>query len=105
MAYFNLGKLHEKSGNRPAQLEAWQQAVVSNPGFAEGHFFLAKLYLDLHQLDDAIRSAKRGLVQQTSGEWTPLGHFVLSDAYAAQGRRAEAAAEQALGRRLAGKKK
>ena len=39
---------------------AWD-AVTSNPSFAEGHLFLAKLYLDLNQLENAIGSARRGL--------------------------------------------
>ncbi|MGH9143634.1 MAG: sulfatase-like hydrolase/transferase [Vicinamibacterales bacterium] len=101
MAQFNLGKVYEKTGNRQGQLEAYQDAVVSNPSFAEGHLFLAKLYLDLQQFDAAARSARRGLELQPEGPWAPLGHFVLGDVYSAQGHRDQAAAEVARGRRLA----
>ena len=46
MAQFNLGKAYEQLGNRNEQLSAYKAAVESNPDFAEGHLFLAKLYLD-----------------------------------------------------------
>ena len=33
-----------------------------NPSFAEGHLFLAKVYLDLEQnLDEAVRLARKGI--------------------------------------------
>src|SRR5947208_13251016 len=83
--------------------DADRGAVLSNPRFAEGHLFLAKLSLDLGKLDEAIDSARRGLELQPAGEWAPLGHFVLADALAAQGRR-EAAAREAEGRRLAARR-
>jgi len=101
MAQFNLGKLYEKKGDGAAQLEAYVAALASNPDFAEGHLFLAKLYLDSHRLDEAITSARRGLALQPAGEWAPLGHYVLADAFAAQGRRDEAVREMAEARRLA----
>jgi choline-sulfatase len=104
MAQFNLGKLYERRGDRAAQLRAYRSAVQSNPRFAEGHLFLAKLYLDLRTLDGAIESARRGLELQPAGEWAPLGHFVLADAFAARGLREAAAREAAEGRRLAARR-
>ncbi len=101
MAQFNLGKVYEQLGNRNEQLSAYKAAVESNPDFAEGHLFLAKLYLDLGQLDDAIRLARRGTELKPEAELAPLGHFVMADAYARQGRTADAARESAEGRRLA----
>ncbi len=101
MAQFNLGKVYEKTGNRQGQLAAYQSAVESNPAFAEGYFFLAKLHFDLRQLDAAARNARQGLALQPAGQWSPLGHFVLADVYAAQGRRDQATAEVEKGRRLA----
>jgi predicted negative regulator of RcsB-dependent stress response len=74
--------------------------VASNPQFAEGHFFLAKLYLDLGKLDQAVASARRGLTVQPEGEWSPLGHFVLADVFAARGQRQAAAREAVEGHRL-----
>ena len=103
-AQFNLGKLYEQRGSRAAQLRAYQSAVVSNPQFAEGHLFLAKLYLDMKQFDEAIASARRGLELQPAGEWAPLGHFVLSDSFAARGNRDAAAREAAEGQRLAARR-
>ena len=99
MAQFNLGKLYEQRGDRTAQLRAYQSALLSNPGFAEGHLFLAKLYLDVHRPDEAVESARRGLELQPAGEWAPLGHFVLADAFTARGNR-EAAARGATDGRL-----
>ena len=84
--------------------DADRGAVLSNPRFAEGHLFLAKVSLDLRKLDEAIDSARRGLELQPAGEWAPLGHFVLADALAAQGRREAAAREAAEGRRLAARR-
>jgi len=101
MAQFNLGKLHEKKGNRAAQLDAYVAAVTSNPSFAVGHLFLAKLYLDSRRFEEAIQSARRGLELEPVGEWAPLGHYVLADAFAAQGRRDETAREAMEARRLA----
>ena len=61
-AQFNLGRLYEQIGDVPAQLEAYKKAIEINPNFAEGHLFLAKLYLDLGQkLDEAVRLAQKGL--------------------------------------------
>ncbi len=100
MAQFNLGKLYERLGDRDGQRRAFEAAIASNPHFAEGHFFLAKAYLDSHDFARAIDVAKRGLAVAPESEWAPLGHFVLSDAYAATGQRDRAAAEAAEGRRL-----
>ena len=104
MAQFNLGKVYEQRGDRAAQLRAYQSAVAGNPQFAEGHLFLAKLHLDLKQFDEAMESARRGLELQPAGEWAPLGHFVLSDAFAARGNREAAAREAAAGQRLAARR-
>jgi arylsulfatase A-like enzyme/predicted Zn-dependent protease len=104
-AQFNLGKVYERLGDRAAQQRAFEDAIASNPRFAEGHFFLAKLYLDERSYERAMALAKQGLAMQPAGEWSPLGHFVLSDAYAALGRRDDAAREAAEGRRLAARAK
>ena len=101
MAEFNLGKLYERLGDQGSQLEAYEAAIKSNPRFAEGHFFLAKLYLDRHEFARAVDLARRGLDLAPESEWAPLGHFVLSDAYAATGQRDRSSAEAAEGRRLA----
>jgi arylsulfatase A-like enzyme/Tfp pilus assembly protein PilF len=102
MAQFNLGKAYERLGNSQGQLDAFRSAVESNPDFAEGHLFLAKLYLDRGELAESIRFAARGLELNPRSDIAPLGHFVLSDAYARQGRATDAAREAAAGRRLAG---
>jgi arylsulfatase A-like enzyme/Tfp pilus assembly protein PilF len=100
-AEFNLGRLYEQIGDVPAQLEAYKKAIDINPNFAEGHFFLAKLYLDLNQtLDEAVRLARKGLELGPSSEYAPLGHYVIADVYAREGRIAESARQAALGRAL-----
>jgi len=105
MAQFNLGKLYEQRGDRAGQLREYQNAVISNPQFAEGHLFLAKVYLDLGRLGEATESARRGLELQPAGEWAPLGHFVLADAFTARGNREAAARETAAAQRLAARSK
>lgn len=101
MAQFNLGKVYERLGKTNEQAAAYRSAITSNPNFAEGHLFLAKLYLDLGQLGEVETLARRGIAMKPQGEFAPLGHFVMADAYARQKRMADAATEAERGRRLA----
>jgi choline-sulfatase len=100
-AAFNLSRLYEQVGDRDGQIEALKQSIVSNPRFAEGHFFLAKAYLDAGaHLEDAARLASKGLELAPRSEYAPLGHYVLADIYNRQGRTREGAEEAARGRAL-----
>ena len=101
MAQFNLGKMYEKLGNPAEQRGAWRASIESNPDFAEGHLFLAKLMFDQGDRAEAVKLARRGIELAPEAEFAPLGHFVLADVYAAEGRRADAEREMAAGRRLA----
>ena len=105
MAQFNLGKVYERLGKVTEQRAAFRAAIESNPDFAEGHLFLAKLHLDLGERAEAIKLARRGIELAPDAEFAPLGHFVISDAYAADGRTDAAAREAAKGRRLAARSK
>ena len=72
-----------------------------NPSFAEGHLFLAKAYLDAGQnLDEAVSLARKGIELEPTGEYAPLGHYVMADVFGRQGRRAEAEQEVARGQAL-----
>jgi choline-sulfatase len=100
-AAFNLGLLYGRLGDRPGQLDAYKRAIEMNPSFAEGHLFLAKVYLDAGQdLAEALRLAHKGVELAPRSEYAPLGHYVMADIYARQGRRAESDAEAARGRAL-----
>src|SRR5262249_9483980 len=100
-AAFNLSRLYEQVGDREGQIGALKQSIESNPKFAEGHFFLAKAYLDSGtQFDEAIRLVQKGLELAPKSEYAPLGHYVLADIYNRQGRAQEASREVALGREL-----
>jgi len=100
-AAFNLGRLYERVGDRSGQIDAYGRAIGMNPSFAEGHLFLAKLYLDLEQnFDEAVRLARKGLELAPDSEYAPLGHYVIADIYSRRGRRAEAEHEAARGRAL-----
>ena len=100
-AEFNLGRLYEQVGDVPAQLDAYKKAIEMNPNFAEGHLFLAKLYLDLGQkLDEAVRLAQKGLELAPASEYAPLGHYVIADVYAREGRTADSVRQATLGRAL-----
>lgn len=100
-AAFNLGRLYERAGDRQGQIAQYRKAIEMNPGFAEGHLFLAKLYLDLEQnLDEAVRLARTGLELEPNGAYAPLGHYVIADVLSRQGRRAEAGQEAARGQAL-----
>ena len=98
---FNLSRLYEQVGDRQGQIDALKQSIVSNPWFPEGHFFLAKAYLDAESnLDEAARLALKGLQLAPKSEYAPLGHYVLADVYNRQGRTREGAEELARGRAL-----
>ena len=100
-ASFNLGRLEERVGDRAGQVEAYRKAIEMNPSFAEGHLFLAKVYLDLEQhLDEAVRLAEKGIALAPDSEYAPLGYYVIADVYSRQGRRAEAERQAARGRAL-----
>ncbi|HEY7500916.1 MAG TPA: sulfatase-like hydrolase/transferase [Vicinamibacterales bacterium] len=100
-AAFNLSRLYEQVGDREGQIGALKQSIQSNPHFAEGHFYLAKAYLDANRnLSEAIDLARTGLSLAPKSEYAPLGHYVLADIYNRQGRSREAAQELALGRAL-----
>jgi tetratricopeptide (TPR) repeat protein len=93
-AAFNMSRLYEQIG-------ALKQSLESNPGFAEGHIFLAKAYLDSGiNFDEAIRLARKGLELGPAADVAPLAHYVLADLFNRVGRPAEASRELALGRAL-----
>ncbi|MEP6467838.1 MAG: sulfatase-like hydrolase/transferase, partial [Parafilimonas sp.] len=69
-AAFNLSRLYARIGDRDGQLRELRRAIELNPGFAEGHFFLAKALLDTGQhLDEAVRLAREGIALQPRGEY------------------------------------
>ena len=105
-AAFNLSRLYEQVGDREGQIGALKQSIVSNPRFAEGHFFLAKAYLDAGtNFDEAIALAEKGLQLAPRSEYAPLGHYVLADIYNRQGRAREGAQEAGAWPRAGGGKK
>jgi tetratricopeptide (TPR) repeat protein len=98
-AAFNLGKLYEHLGDHASQEQSFRRAVEINPQFAEGYFYLAKLYLDQNrELDQAAALARRGLEAAPDSEYAPLGHYVLADIYSRRGKIAESRREAELGR-------
>jgi tetratricopeptide (TPR) repeat protein len=98
-AAFNLAKLREQLGDAGGQEAAYRQAIALNPRFAEGYFYLAKLYLDQgRRLDEAAVLAQRGLAINPRSEYAPLGHYVLADVYSRQGKFAESRRQAELGR-------
>lgn len=100
-AAFNLGRVYEQLGRIAEQEQAFKQALVMNPAFAEGYVYLAKLYLDQGaRLEEAIELAKQGLALAPRSEYAPLGHYVLADIYSRLGRADEAEEEAAHGRAL-----
>jgi choline-sulfatase len=105
-AAFNLSRLYEQVGDREGQIGALKQSIESNPYFAEGHIFLAKLYLDSgSNFDEAVRLARKGLELAPHSEYAPLAHYVLADIYNRQGRTREGAEQLALGRAIDAQKK
>jgi arylsulfatase A-like enzyme/Tfp pilus assembly protein PilF len=100
-AAFNLGKLYGQLGDRARQEQAYRRALEINPRFAEGYFYLAKLFLDRgERFGEAVSLARKGLEVGAQSAYAPLGHYVIADIYNRLGRRAEAEREAELGRRL-----
>ena len=98
-AAFNLAKLREQLGDAAGQEAAYRKSIELNPRFAEGYFYLAKLYLDQgRRLDEAITLARRGLDVGPRSEYAPLGHYVLADIYSRRGLMAESRREAEKGR-------
>ena len=104
-AAFNLSRLYEQIGERELEIDALKQSIDGNPDFADGHFFLAKAYLDARRQPGRGRQprAEGARARRPTSEMAPLGHYVLADIYNRQGRPAEAAREAALGRALEGR--
>ena len=99
--YLERGQTLMVQNQFDAALADYNKAIEINPRFAEGHLFLAKLYVDQNQtLDEAVKLARKGLELNPSPEVAPLGHFVMADVYAREGRKAESLREAALGRAL-----
>ncbi len=100
-AAFNLGKVQEQIGNPAAQEAAFRRSIELNPFFAEGYFYLAKLYLDQERnYDEAIALAKRGVEIGSRSAFAPLGHYVLADLYSRKGQAGDAQREARKGRAL-----
>lgn len=99
-ARFNLARLLLDAGRPADAAEQLRQALAMQPQFGTGHLYLAKALLDLGDLAGAEAAARQGLARQPEPGVAPLGHYILADVYSRQGRRAEAAREAAVGRRL-----
>ena len=102
-AEFNLGLLLGALGDRPGEAAALERAIEINREFAQGHFFLAKTFLDSNRrLDRAMELARRGLELNPAPDLAPMGHFLLADIYSRLGRVREAESELATARALQG---
>lgn len=100
-AAFNLGKLYEGLGDPVKQEQAYRRAIEANASFAEGYFYLAKLYLDRgSNFEEAVSLARKGLEVNPKSTYAPLGHYVIADIYSRTGRSSDARKEAAEGRRL-----
>ena len=104
-AAFNMSRIYERVGDREGQIGALEQAIVSNPRFAEGHIFLAKAYLDSgRNFDHAIELARKGLELHPTPDIAPLAHYVMADIFSRKGRPGESQREVALGKALENRK-
>jgi arylsulfatase A-like enzyme/Flp pilus assembly protein TadD len=98
---FNLGRLLGAIGDRTGQIGAFERCLEINPEFAEGHFFLAKAFLDSNEnLNKAIELAQKGLSLGPTPAMAPMGHYLLADIYTRMGHAGEAAQEVARARSL-----
>ena len=101
-ARFNLAQLRREAGDAAGFLAELRLSTEKAPEFAAAFFFLAREELQAGRLDAAAALARRGLEKDDRSALAPLGHYVLADVLARQGRRAEAEAEAARGKKLEG---
>lgn len=102
-ARFNLAIMLGRRGAFDEQISLLDAIPPLAPAFHDVHFYRAKAYLDVGnrvRVQDAVAAARLGLRLAPTSVMAPLGHYVLADAYALQGRRAEAAVEMKKGRAL-----
>jgi arylsulfatase A-like enzyme/Tfp pilus assembly protein PilF len=100
-AAFNLSRIYERQNRINEQIARLKQSITANPLFAEGHFYLAKAYLDTGtNLPEAMSLARKGLEIDSRSPVAPLGHFVMAGVLLKQGQPAAAAAELARGNAL-----
>jgi len=97
--HFNLAKLLARDGRTSEAVAHFRAAVDRNPQFGAGYLYLAKALLDVGDLAASERAATQGLALKPDPAMAPLGHYVLADVYARQGRSAEAASQVAAGRK------
>lgn len=97
--HFNLAKLLVRGGRSAEAVIHFRAAVEKNPEFGTGFLYLAKTLLDTDDLKGAEQAATRGLSSKPDPGMVPLGHYVLADVYASQGRDQEAARHLAAGKR------
>ena len=100
LAHFDLGRLLQQQGRHREAVERFQAGVAAAPGFAAGHLQLARALLEVGDLAGARAAARRALDARPDPRVAALGHRVLADVYARQGRRRDAARETAAARRL-----
>jgi arylsulfatase A-like enzyme/tetratricopeptide (TPR) repeat protein len=99
-AQFNLAKLLTAAGRTAEAVRHFELAVDANPEFGSGYLYLAKARIDVGDLGGAETAAIKGMTLKPDAAIAPLGHYVLADVYARQGRPADAAREEAAGRKL-----
>lgn len=97
--HFNLARLLSRAGRQAEAAAEFRAAVDNNPAFGTGWLYLAKALLDTGDLERAEQAALRGLETAPDAAILPLGHYVLADVYARQGRERDAARQVAAGQR------
>lgn len=102
-ARFNLARLLGERRAFSEQIALLDSIPALAPEFGDVHFYRAKAYLDsgdASRRPAAIAAARRGLQMAPDSATAPLGHYVLADIHALEGRPQEAARELTRGRAL-----
>jgi len=79
-AYHNMGNLYVILGeNRQAQ-SCYLKAIKINPGYFPSHYELSRLYLQMHQLDQAANESEkaRQINPDHPGVWLQIGKIELA---------------------------
>ena len=95
-----MAKLLLQSRRVGEAIMGFRASVEADPQFGGGYLYLAKALLDAGDLRGAQDAARQALGLKLDSKLAPLGHYVLADVYARQGREREAERERTTARRL-----
>jgi arylsulfatase A-like enzyme/lipopolysaccharide biosynthesis regulator YciM len=99
--FLRLGILYKLNRDAEKEMESFKEMLRLNPQDARGYFYLAKTMLDQRQdLNAVVQLTGRGLQLSPDISMQIFGHYILSEAYEAAGRKKESLEELQTAQKL-----